>query len=371
MPPGLHALIVGVSSYPHLPGRDEPPGPNAYGMGQLTGAALAAAAMEDWLRATDGRLTVPVRSVKTLLSPSAEELRIRPSLREAPLATFAALRQAALDWQKECAADPDGVALFYFAGHGVQRTRENQVLLLRDFAADAGDPLSYGVDLSNLVNGMAPTATNPRIARTQLWFVDACRSFPSAFDEYETLTAGTMLTTTLSDRDDRCAPIYFAALPGGSAYGIPGEGTVFSRALIECLEGAAGQKLGNANWSVTVGSLIAALQEVVDADPDAGLQQVWSGGQVARPGTTIVELDRVPDVQVRLELAPPARANGISLRVSGPGGDVPVPAPLQPNPLLTSWPAGIYSFGADPPHDSIGHEQLAVMPPVFPWRKEI
>jgi hypothetical protein len=36
---------------------------------------------------------------------------------------------------------------------------------------------------------MAPTAERPEMARTELWFLEAYRNFPSAFDNFETLSA--------------------------------------------------------------------------------------------------------------------------------------------------------------------------------------
>lgn len=340
-------------------------------MGQLTGAALAAAKVHDWVHSAGERLVAPLGSVELLVSPSAAELATRPDLAGRRAATFDEFRAAAIEWRERCLGDKENVALFYFAGHGAQLSRDDVALLMRDFADDAGDPLRHAVDLNGMVKGMAPSPDGPDVPATQLWFVDACRALPAEFRQFEDLSAGKIFPVYLSSPDYRCAPIYFAALPGTSAYGIAGEGTVFGEALIECLEGAAGQRLGNQPWKVTTGTLLGGLKAVIEHRYADSGQLVWCGGQVTDNDQAIVELVGTPQVHVSIELCPTERAGEVCLCVNGPDGPVDVPSPLVPNPFVDRWPAGIYEFASDPEHPAVRREPLPVLPPVFPWRTEI
>ena len=368
---GLHALVIGVSAYPHLAGGTAPSS-RAFKMGQLSAAALTAHRIADWLEEASDRLSVPYGSCRLLLSPSPGELEPLPAKREYLPATLEQLRAQALLWREESSQDPDSVSFFYFAGHGLQRTRQDAVLLMQDFADSAlGNPLAKGVDLQDLFKGMAPTATRPRMALNQWWFVDACRGYPSEFDNFETLRAQEIFGAELSDVDRRNAPLYYGALPGTNAYSVSRESTIMGRALLECLNGAAGEKRAGAQeWWVTTGTLLRALQELVG---EVGTQDIWDGGQMPRPNTRVVRLEDTPTVRVRVELDPARAARKVSLRVErkADGLTMEVPSPLSPNPFEDKWPAGLYRMTCEPPNETIPDDDWMVFPPLFPWKGKV
>ena len=129
---GLQAFIIGVSSYPHLPGASAARTKFDFGMQQLA-------------------------------SPALELLNFLT---------------AAAEWQSDAAADTRNICLFYFSGHGVQRKSSDSVLLLEDFGDHRGGMLRNAVDLDTIFHGMAHSSEQPKIAKTQLYFVDACRVEP-------------------------------------------------------------------------------------------------------------------------------------------------------------------------------------------------
>lgn len=371
----IHAFIVGVSAYRHLPGGEGERGPSDYGMRQLSACAASAVSVANWLTSAGNRLAVPLATCRVLLSPSPNEFDDLPDFEQMSVATRENFRQSALAWRDDCATDRDNISLFYFAGHGVQRTRSDAVLLMHDFAEGGGNPLYNAVDVNNLFGGMAPSVERPAMARTQLWFIDACRGFPSAFDNFERLAATEVFEVVLSDHDDRCAPIYFGALPGSNAYSIKGKETLFSRALLDSLRDAGGERApGQQSWYITAGSLLRGMQAMIAEinEAEGSNQEVWDGGQMPRPDTRIVRLDHVPQVRVRLELVPPTAADRVVLGVLDPNGmRIAVPNPLNPNPFKDRWPAGVYHLAATPPTPGILSEPLPVMPPAFPWRAEV
>jgi hypothetical protein len=72
--PGVHALIVGVSSYRHLPGGGGVQAAETYGLTQLSAAASTATAVYEWLATQSANLRVPLASCRLLLSPSGASL---------------------------------------------------------------------------------------------------------------------------------------------------------------------------------------------------------------------------------------------------------------------------------------------------------
>lgn len=85
---------------------------------------------------------------------------------------------------------------------------------------------------------MAPSADRPNVARTQLYFVDACRT--RITDDQEVNRADQLWGMGKVKIDDRNMAVFQAAAFGSEAYAIPNDTTVFSKALVECLSGLAG-----------------------------------------------------------------------------------------------------------------------------------
>jgi hypothetical protein len=74
-------------------------------------------------------------------------VRSRPALADALPATSDNLQAAALPWRDDAATSRAGATLFYLAGHGIQRSRGDPLLLLSDFFVP-GATLARMVDLS-------------------------------------------------------------------------------------------------------------------------------------------------------------------------------------------------------------------------------
>jgi hypothetical protein len=374
--PALHALVVGVSAYPHLPGGDGEQVGVSQGMRQLSATATSAVELKRWLEEAAPRLPVPLGSVRLLLSPSPAELAVDPTLADgAREATRERFREEALAWRKVCAEDPENIALFYFAGHGVQRSNSDMVLLLSDFADAEGNPLANAVDVHNLFGGMAVSASRPAMARTQLWFVDACRNYPAQFRGFAEHSATQIFDVELLDGPDtRCAPIYFGALPGGSAYSMPGDRTLFSRALFEALEHSGGTKLeGSNSWVVTPESLLVGMKEEMRRlNLKYGADQViWNGGQLTATDSPILEMAGVPEVEVSFRLVPDQAASGVQVAVRDPAGNPKLgPGTLDPNPFLDRWQAGIYQLETSPTLPD-AEPYLPIRPPRYRWEAEV
>lgn len=356
--PGLHALIAGVSAYRYLPKENEPLAPENFGLRQLSSTALTAYKVYRWLLDHQQNFPVPLATCRLLLSPSPDEVAAEPNLNgKGEPCILENFLVAADDWRNDAGSHQGNMTFFYFAGHGVQRTKDDAVLLLEDFAERGGGPLRNAVDINNIFKGMAKSNTHPNIAQTQLYFVDACRDFLSAFKNFEPEDTTPVFRVQLSGEDKRTAPIFYAAAPGTKAIGIRREQTLFSKALFDCLNGDAGELKdvdGQERWHVSVHSLNRALKTKIDEWNNTlrAEQDFILSGQVA--DMPIHFLDRPPLVEVVLEVVPPDALNYTRVKALDDQGvpiPAPLPVPLNPHPYRCKWMAGYYTISAeiDPP----------------------
>lgn len=368
---GLHAFIIGISAYPHLPGGSGRTADRTYGLKQLSTFALSAYQMYTWLTSSETLLPKPLSTCRMLLSPSPSEIAKRPGLNsQTDRATTKAFLREALEWRRDVARRQDGIGLFYFAGHGVHSGGE--ILLLEDFGDGLGDDFANAISLNSVFDGTAPSMLFPDIARQQFYFIDACRVVPEMVSGVAEPKPTAAFPGLLSLRDNRTAPIFFATPIGGVARGLPGDDTLFSRALMKALSGGAGEPFDDAagaqRWRVSVATLSNALDIYLRTDPDASDQQSMTEGRLSQLNTTVNLLAAAPPVDVVLELKPPDVVPRAIVKATDDGGrDFALPAPLKPHPYPTVWPAGYYKVAVrcDPAGQDKITPTFEALPPRF------
>lgn len=347
--PALHALVVGVSSYPYLRGGAQAVA-DPWNMGQLSSTATSAFKIYEWLRKADAeqRLPVPLGTCRLLLSPSAGETALTGRV---PPATIDNLIAAADAWREDGKTHRDGMTILYFAGHGVQRTQEDAVLCLEDFRKPPAVGLNQCAALANIRGGMAPAPGFLDIARTQLYFIDACREHLAPLDKFEPMSTSTVFPVVLASTDDRSSPIFFAAIPNRAANAVPDDQSLFSRGLIECLEGEAGVAMnatptGEVPWAVTVTSL----SESFDSYKIDDLNRRYQADQTYAPGgqmrqRVICFLKEAPMVRYSLEISPEAACAAGRLTFGPAHRPALLDAhPIAPHPVVGRAPGGYYSL---------------------------
>jgi hypothetical protein len=286
--PATHALVIGTSSYLHLPGgvQPAPASVETFGLQQVSTPCAGAFAFARWLRDAYHNPKAPLATARLLLAPSPEELGADPELAAAAcdieLPTRANVEAALFDWFDGCEDDPDGVAILYASGHGIQVTREDALILLHDFASTR-NVINNSLDIGSVYHAMA----GGRVPRRQWYFVDACRSSPDELRNWRSLGKGIGLPVSSSGADNRCAPIFFSASPDMPAYGQRGKGTIFSQALVECLASAGAERGPDdqGRWHISIYSLQSALSHRVQqiAAAVGCWQETVAGGQFS-PG---------------------------------------------------------------------------------------
>jgi Caspase domain len=351
MTPKLHALFIGVSDYSNLCDEDDGSGPERHlGLHKLRSPALTAYRMHEWLKRREQFLPLPLGSCRMLLSPSQSELSNCASLiTYSTRATLDNTLSAIDEWRTALADNPENIGFFYFAGHGVKRERRDDVLLLEGFGEKPNRILGHCIDSTSLVDGMAPSREFPNIARTQLYFFDACRVKPAVFKKYEKTEAEPIWDQTeLSRKDDRAMLILFTTVAGAKAYGIPGEQSAFSRALIRCLDGAAAESSDPelTNWSVTGLSLAKHLQTQLDQiNREYQVEQLVEVGKTPVRDFLLNRLDGPPLVNVSLQIEPERAREYAEVCVLDHQDKTAwrVPFPVKPLPHPGTIPAGMYT----------------------------
>ena len=355
--PGIHVLAIGVGAYQHLPGGTAPAAHDTLGLRQLSGPPRSAVAFVDWIVGRMRHPSASLRTVDVLVSPattygadSAAPVAIETPSMANVAATFRR-------WYDRCNTDPGNVAVLYFCGHGVER--ESQFLLLEDFGESELALLENAFDIGDLYEAMARCA-----ARSQYFFVDACREIPFQLMERLTGNARKLLDRKLVGDLRSDAALMFATSGGAKAYGRPDQVTRFTAALVRALDGLGGRPEG-AGWAVDVPSLQRAVTRLMSL-----------GGQGTPPqqptlrGTGVTPLHvclEPPVVPVAVACEPQAAVDAATVvltRFTEAEGPIP-----QPCAGLAGWsfevPADSYLFSITFPGGGYlpREERLVAWPP--------
>ena len=239
--PGLHALLIGLSKYQYLSTGNEP-----FGFQKVEGPAASALALAHWLEKADaaGILKRKLKTLRLLWAPSDAE--------KAPKSPLAALAGTYVDaqevvttiteWRNDCMNHPDNVALFYFAGHGVNAGPDDVYLAMGDVGhqGDSYDSICRCVPVQSVFMAMAPSGRQSNMALHQFYFIDACRVFANSIEnkDADPKIGGNKLNWDDADAE-RAAPIYFAANSGDPAFTPDATGTEFGKALLRVLNNSS------------------------------------------------------------------------------------------------------------------------------------
>lgn len=388
--PRVHALVIGVGAYRHLPGGAEPVAHSTLGLKQLSGPPASARAFADWVATAMHHPRAPLGTIELLTSPGEPPATAPPAAPDdgppanpddgppvppdavppEPLPSAAtvdvpstdAVETAFESWFARCDTHEDNVALLYFCGHGVER--ESVFLLLEDFGKSKLRPLDNALDIGQTYQGMAICK-----AREQYVFVDACREIPFQLLSLLQGNARVLVTPQAVGDQRRDTALVYATSGGSKAYGKPGRPTRFTEALLRALDGLGG-RLDGGGWVVDVPSLQRAITQLLASGSEGAPVQIPS---VRGAGFGILHrLAQAPRVPVRLACRPPAAiafgAPTLSPLSALPGAVAGTPIP----PLVasqTGWsaevPADIYILSVDFAGGGYARaqKQVAALPP--------
>jgi hypothetical protein len=379
--PQGHALVIGISDYANLPEPGTASGRDAtLDLTKVRCGALSALRFARWLiRANEeGRLPVPLGSVRLLLAPSAEEAEkeaeLKPYLAQTSnsyaLPNLEGIRRAAVAWRKECGKGQDRVAYYYFCGHGILRDGGTTTFLTHDFAMPDLPELFNAFDLNNVVGGMAPSAQFPEIARQQYYFLDCCQSISETLRTRISSQPSQLLSQELNLPDNRERPVFTASQPGGEAVAPFNEPTPFCEALLGALDagGRFSRTLPNGHkiWPVRANDLLSGIRRNLVAAKQSAVVPAQLGMVIDDP--EIVMNRNPPDVSFMLRIEPDGIVRNTQVTLSGKTLATPLVLPDQvhEHPYQVTLSAGIYSLEPRTiPDGPVGARQDEVVYPGF------
>jgi hypothetical protein len=235
----VHALIIGISDYPHLDGGVGKPASATGGMGQLEVCALTAARVFDWLKSRDRVAGVPVASCRLQLAPRPGEQKDVTELTGSWYddAAFNSLRVAMEAWAEDlgtAAGNPQPtVAFLFFSGHGLEHISEPSLL-----ARDILNPLSKRGRRNALsFNSLWQSVRTYGIDRA-LFFIDACRNDPELAKILHIVGEKVLEPDIYAGKPPDAVVWLQSTRSGAFSYQLPGTpATIFGQGLLEALEG--------------------------------------------------------------------------------------------------------------------------------------
>jgi hypothetical protein len=366
--PSVHALIIGVGGYAHLPGNGALKVKIHKQVGRLQpliSPPRSALEFAEWLKnSTDW--PQPLGTIDLLISPEPSDsgFTLPGNVLQA---TISNIRQAFSDWLERCDRDRDNVAVFYFCGHGMEKA--DHYLLAEDFGANPNDPW-----LGSFAFNQTREAFHKCKAKTQCFFVDACRQItPEMLSIEPNASALTSRDWTAKDclndltlkaaagKEQAFGPKLISKTPGfgpNKALGI----AYFTQALIRSLDGAAAIWQGK-KWQVQTSQVAASINKVLRLVKKTLAQRC----EATANSNAWLRIVSTPKVRIEVSCDPEDADKHASLLCSGP---LPPGRPVQytkPSPWRgDDVEAGTYQAQASFAGNQYTHamENLMVTPPL-------
>ena len=217
--PRTHAIVIGVGDYVHLPeiAFDSTNIKNTFGLTKLSSPPISAINFAHWLMGSkhvDGvekswglqNQNAPLGTVELLTTAPQFETRTCSLTIEQP--NISNIESAFHRWFQRGNTNKNNVALFYFCGHGVQKSDKDHLLLASDFG-NSLNPWQDSFNFTKTYQGMVECQ-----ASVQCFFIDACRDESSSIRNENIAGEKVFVTSnvfTPARRNDWTAPIYYGS----------------------------------------------------------------------------------------------------------------------------------------------------------------
>jgi hypothetical protein len=213
--PGTYALVIGISDYTYLRGKE------TFGFDKLYVSALTAYRFFNWLEDRYQYFGTRVQKCWLLLAPTEAEVSKEPALETAGGSpTLAGCEEAIKEWYhalQSVTGDENDVSrsIVFFSGHGCQILTGKQLLLPQDYLKPPEPTLNDALSTANLAAAVPYSAV-----KRHFFFIDACRNDTAKLRVAEQdLTGRKTLRLPLgATQPGGYAKLLYAAAPGEQAW---------------------------------------------------------------------------------------------------------------------------------------------------------
>ena len=219
--PATHALLIGVGHYPAFVSDKSPMRGLRLGA-NLPSASASAERLATFLLRAQAQWRPPVASIDLVTSTPSDSCERSPT-------SMPAVREAFLRWRDKCDSHVDNVALFYFAGHGLQR--ERQYLLTSSFGCQRDSQWQNAFDFDGTRNAFAQVQ-----ASTQFFLIDACRIAVPAAVDFDSPPPPLLEVPPRQQRESLYGLTLRASTVNAGTYGRTDGLTLFAEAILSALD---------------------------------------------------------------------------------------------------------------------------------------
>lgn len=308
----VHALVVGVGSYPFLNGgTGEPSFTRHEGMGQLQSPPVSAAEFADWLMNTMKPYNRSLGSVDILCTGGITLPNFNKQQTLIEDATLHNLFHAADRWMTAGDKNKDNLLLFYFCGHGVSSGQVHS-LLMSDFGSMRRDPFPTGaVDANAFMDGVRSC-----VATNQLFLFDACRTVPEGYLSDLGVNRGAAVISGAphGNLGKVHQAAFWATALGSKAYGRKNKSSLFMEAFKEAMHGAGSELTDDGSWKITTNRMKEAIDVLIKRVEGSPKQYVVSD-RLGQP-FHIHQLEGLPKVPTQVNCTPITTTKMVSLECS-------------------------------------------------------
>jgi len=265
---------------------------------------------------------------------------------------------AASDWRQDALGNKENILILYFAGHSLELTDMNPVLVFQDFGDGVGPALCATVCLANLIDGLAPSDWQNQVARQQFMFIDTDRIPPTGVPA-ESLRRPTEVFNVprRGTFDDRRSCLLYGTAPGGTPYYVLESVTFLNLALMNCLQGATAETLAPDSscrptaWWITTRSLGRGVQAELDELKRIHEVEQRVAWRIQGENAVLVQLEGPPETTLSmrfdpLELRPKVRVVVHDEKLKPIRNVDPDPKAKPDSPIEIKLLAGIYGVEA-------------------------
>lgn len=337
--PKTHILIVGIGAYPFLQGGSEQLEQQydwSNRLGQLTSPPVSAEVFFDTVIDLENRhcWIKPIGSIEVLVSETPGGSVFKNFTKEA--ATMDNIEAAYWRWKARCDQDVENVAIFYFCGHGLEKS--DHYCLAEDFGNLPQNPWGKAFSIDKTRDGFCSC-----IAQTQIFLIDSCRTVTKEMLATELIIPG-IENSKFETPDCLYDLTQKAAAKNEMAHGKKNKPSYYMAAMVKALNGHAAKNVDD-QWIISTSTLATKMNNLIgnEAESERYAQRCISRNSL---DVGIIRLTDAPMVPFAITCYPDPALWVAELHCTEVETQDTQSRPANSNPWSLEVKAGIYKVEA-------------------------